>query len=128
VVVFVHRCGEGSEGSHRFSARREEAELKARAADERIKDESLAVSRDLRVAWLNAQTAYDRVDLTRQLLAQAGQAMELAQARYDIGLSSIVELSQAQLAWTSAQISNVSAKYDYQIQRAALEYQMGNLR
>lgn len=113
---------------HLFAARHTEAELKAQAAAARVKDEQLRVARDLRVAWLDAQTAYHRLDLTAQLLDQASQALELAQARYDIGLSSIVELSQAQLSQTSAQIANVSAKYDYQIQRAALEYQMGRLR
>jgi len=54
--------------------------------------------------------------------------LDLAQSRYDLGLSSIVELSQAQLNKTSAEISNVSAKYDYQIQSAVLNFQTGQLR
>jgi outer membrane protein len=49
----------------------------------------------------------------------------LAQRRYDLGLSSIVELSQAQLNLTSAQIASASAKYDYQSQRSLLAYQVG---
>jgi outer membrane protein len=81
----------------------------------------------VRVAWLKANTAYQRLDLTAQLLQQAAQALDLAQARYDIGLSSIVELSQAQLNRTAAEIANVSARYDYQIQRAILDYQTGTL-
>ena len=55
------------------------------------------IARDVRVAWLNATTAYDRLALTRQLLQHAQSAVDLAQSRYDLGLSSIVELSQAQL-------------------------------
>jgi outer membrane protein len=111
-----------------YTARRREAEFHATAANERLRDEQLSIARDVRVAWLQAQTAYRRMDLTAQLLEQASKALDLAQARYQMGLGSIVELSQAQLALTSAQIGNVSARYDYQIQRARLEYQMGELK
>ncbi len=112
---------------HLFGARKQEAELRAEAASERVKDEELAVARDVRVAWFQSQNAWQQMDLTRQLLDQANQALDLAQARYDIGLSSIVELSQAQLAKTSAEISNVTAKYNYELRRAELEYQAGEL-
>jgi outer membrane protein len=54
--------------------------------------------------------------------------MDLARGRYDLGLSSIVELSQAQLNLTSAQIANTTAQYDYQTERAILDYQVGALR
>jgi outer membrane protein len=37
----------------------------------------------------------------------------------------IVELSQAQLNQPAAQIAQASAKYEYQITRAALDYQVG---
>jgi outer membrane protein len=43
-------------------------------------------------------------------------------------LSSIVELSQAQLNLTSAQIASASALYDYQTQRVIVDYQIGSLR
>lgn len=93
-----------------------------------MKDLENRVSRDVRIAWLNANTAYDRISVTAQLLEHATQAVDLAQARYNLGLSSIVELSQAQLNQTEAQIANANAKYDYQIQRAMLDYQVGMLR
>ena len=83
---------------------------------------------EVRIAWLDAKTSYQRLDLTRELLNQAAQALDLAQSRYDLGLSSIVELSQAQLNKTSAEISNVSARYDCQIQTAMLSFQTGRLR
>ncbi|MGE5646404.1 MAG: TolC family protein [Acidobacteriota bacterium] len=111
-----------------YSARREEANLLAQAAERRLQDRELQVARDVRLAWLNARNAWERLGLTRELLDQARQALELAQARYDIGLSSIVELSQAQLNMTSAGIEQASAKYEYQIRRDELEYQMGELR
>jgi outer membrane protein len=111
-----------------FKARRSEAEFRAKAASQSVKDLENRVMRDVRVAYLNARTAFERVGLTAQLLDQAGLALNLAQSRYDLGLSSIIEVSQAQLNLTSAQIASASAKYDYQTQRALLDYQVGVLR
>ncbi len=111
-----------------FSARRAEADFRAQAEDQQLKDLQNGVARDVRVAWLKANTAYQRLDLTTQLLNEATEALHLAQARYDLGLSSIVELSQAQLNETEAELEQARAKYDYQSQLAALNYQMGLLR
>ena len=110
-----------------FKARQTEAELKARAAGQDVNDLENRVTRDVRVAYLNAITAYDRLALTQQLLQQAQQALDLAQSRYDLGLGSIVELSQAQLNVTSAQIADATAHYDYQTQRVVVDYQIGAL-
>jgi outer membrane protein len=111
-----------------FRARQSEAELKASAARENVIDLANRVTRDVRVASLNAQTAYARMGLTTQLLNQARLALDLARGRYDLGLSSIIELSQAQLNLTSAQIASASARYDYQTQHAIVDYQIGSLR
>ncbi len=111
-----------------FKARETEAKMKAKAATENITDEENRVVRDVRVAFLDATTAYDRLSLTQQLLDQAKMGLDLAQSRYDLGLGSIVELSQAQLNLTSAQIANTTAKYEYQSQRIQLDYQVGALR
>ena len=62
----------------------------------------------------------------RTLLAHASQALDLSQSRYSLGLSSIVELSQAQLNETQAQLEQASAKYDYQVQIAALGFATGS--
>ena len=110
-----------------FGARQAEAELRARAATENVRDFETRLVRDVRVAWLNARTALERLGLTEELLKQARLSLELAQARYDLGLGSIVELSQAQLSETSAEIAGASARYDYQSQRAVLQYQIGSI-
>ena len=110
-----------------FKARQAEAELKAKAATENVNDLQNRVIRDVRVAWLSATTAYDRMALTQQLLQQAGSALDLAQTRYDYGLGNIVELSTAQLSLTAAQIAVASAHYEYQAQRILVDYQTGVL-
>jgi outer membrane protein len=106
-----------------YSARSREAQLKTQAAQDRLLDLRNRISRDVRTSWLNANTAYQRVSVTEQLLDQAKLALDLAQTRYSLGLSSIVELSQAQLQQTQAQISNAQAGYDYRLSLAVLQYQ-----
>jgi outer membrane protein len=110
-----------------FKARQAQAALKAKAATENVNDLQNRVIRDVRVAWLSATTAYDRMALTQQLLQQASSALDLAQTRYDYGLGNIVELSTAQLNLTAAQIAVASAHYDYQTQRILVDYQTGVL-
>ena len=111
-----------------FKARRTEAELRARTAEENVKDLQNRVMRDVQVAYLNAVTGYERLSLTQKLLEQAQLALDLSQSRYNLGLSSIVELSQAQLNLTSAQIAVANARYDYQTEWSALQYQIGALK
>src|SRR4029077_325409 len=106
-----------------YTARAREARLRAQAAQERLLDLRNRISRDVRTSWLNANTAYERVSVTQQLFDQASLALDLAQTRYRLGLSSIVELSQAQLQQTQAQISNAQAGYDFRLALAILRYQ-----
>jgi outer membrane protein len=106
-----------------YSARSRESSLRAQAAQDRLLDLRNRIARDVRTSWLNANTVYQRVDVTLQLLDQSNLALDLAQTRYKLGLSSIVELSQAQLQQTQAQISNAQAGYDYRLALAILRYQ-----
>lgn len=111
-----------------FKAREAEAEYKARATEEQLKDAENRIVRDVRLAWLNVDTAYQRINLAAQLLSRAQESLDLAQERYRLGLSSIVELSQAMLSVTVAEIEKANAKFEYLIQRSALDYQSGRLR
>ena len=80
----------------------------------------------MRVAWLNANTAKERIAVTAQLVQAAQQAQSLADARYRLGTSSIVELTQAQLNYTQAELQDTSARYDYQTGRALLNFTTGS--
>jgi outer membrane protein len=111
-----------------FKARREAAESRAQAASKDVQDLSVEIARDVRIAWLDANDAFRRLDVTAQMVAEASEALRLAQARYDNALGSIVELNQAQLNQAGAEIAAASAKYDYLGRRAVLNYAIGILR
>jgi len=113
---------------HLFTARREAARYRARAEDQKVRDLQEKIARDVRVAWSSSKTAFQNIDVTAELLREATLALDLAQGRYNLGLSSIVELYQAELNITQAEIANLNAKYDYQSINAVLQYTMGLLR
>jgi outer membrane protein len=108
-----------------YTARAHEADYRAQAASEQVRNLRDVIARDVRTAVLNAQTADHRIAVAKQLLDQANTALELAQARYKVGLSGIVELTQSQLAQTQAQIEFTNARYAYQTALAVVRYQTG---
>jgi outer membrane protein len=109
-----------------FNALHAEATAQAHAQEQYLRDLQNRVTRDVRKAWLDANSAFERLGVTQQLLNQATQALDLAQQRYKLGLSSIIELSLAQLNMTQAEISQTSAKYDYAAAMSVLRFQTGD--
>lgn len=108
-----------------FSARATEADYRTGAAQQQVQDLRQSIARDVRVSVLQAQSNFQRIAVTQQLVDQANTAFDLAQTRYKMGLSSIVELSQAQLAQTEAEIEYATARYSYQGSLSTLRYQTG---
>ncbi|HTI73141.1 MAG TPA: TolC family protein [Candidatus Limnocylindria bacterium] len=107
------------------TARKREAAFRAKAADETLREAENEAISDVRVAWLNVTNARERLEIQRQLSTTALSAFDLADARYRAGSSSMVELSQAQLNLTSAEIALASARYELLIQQAVLNFQAG---
>jgi outer membrane protein len=109
----------------RYTAQASEAALQAQAASEQIRALRDQVVRDVQTAWLNANTALQRVTVTSELLKESNTALDLAKTRYDLGLSSIVELSQAELQQTEAGISNANARSQYNFAISTIRFQTG---
>jgi outer membrane protein len=110
-----------------YSGRQQEAALKAEASELALKDEENSVIQEVHIAWLNSQNALERLRIARQLFDNARRSSDLAKARYDNGLSSIVEYNQAQLNLISAEITYTNTKYEYLLTRSALDFQTGSL-
>jgi len=108
-----------------YNARAQEAELRAHAAGEQVRNLRDVIARDLRTAVLDAQNAFERIGVTEEMLKESNMALDLSQARYKIGLSGIVELTQAQLAQTQAEIAYANARYAYQTALAVVRFQTG---
>jgi len=110
-----------------FAARRTEAESEANARANDVKEIHLEVTEQVRNSWQRANAAFQSLSVTARLVAQSKEALRLAQARYDAGLGSIVELNEAQVNETSAEISAADANYTYLSRRAELDFAAGLL-
>ena len=111
-----------------FNARAKSADLDTEVKRKRLQDLQNNVARDVRNTWLDTEKAYERLSVTQQLREQAQLALELSQARYKLGLATIVELSQAELQKTEADIDDTDARYQYAVSQIFLGYQMGLTR
>jgi outer membrane protein len=105
-------------------ARSREAGQRAKASGEELRDLKDRIANDVRTSWLNAITAYNRIGVSQQFLDETNLALDLSQTRYNLGLSSVVELSQAQLQQTQAEIEFAAARYRYRIAEAVLRFQI----
>jgi len=111
-----------------FNARSKSADLETQAQEKRLQDFEDNVARDVRNSWLETHNAYERLSVTQQLREQAALALGLAQARYKLGLGTIVEFSQAELQKTDADIQDTDARYRYTVSQIVLDYEMGRTR
>jgi outer membrane protein len=107
------------------SARRAEAEIKVRVTESNLRDEENQIIRDLKITYNNVTFSKKKLVLQEELLKHAQNSASLAQSRYELGSSSIVELGQAQLNQTAAEIAFAVSRYDYLLQRAILDFHRG---
>ena len=107
-----------------FNALHAEAQAQAGARQQYLRDLQNRIVRDVRKAWLNANSGYQRLALTQQLLDQANQALDLAQQRYKLGLSSIIELSQA--ATKSHASPNLTSQRQIRLRRATFRAELSS--
>jgi outer membrane protein len=111
-----------------FNARAKSADLDTEVKRKKLQALQNNIARDVRNSWLDTEKAFERLSVTQQLREQADLALELSQARYRLGLGTIVELSQAELQKTEADIEDTDAHYQYVVTQIFLAYQMGITR
>lgn len=105
-----------------FNARAKAADLQTEVNRQRLADLRNNIARDVRNSWQDTNRAYERLSVTRQLRQQADLALDLAQARYNLGLGSIVEFTQAELQKTEADIADTDATYQYRLTQMVLAF------
>jgi outer membrane protein len=108
-----------------YDARAKTADLQTKVARQKLAELRNNIARDVRVSWQDTNRAYERLSVTQQLREQSNLALDLAQSRYNLGLSSIVEFSQAELGKTEADIADTDARYQYRLTQIVLAYTIG---
>jgi outer membrane protein len=105
-----------------FNARAKAADLQTELNRQKLADLRNNIARDVRTSWQDTARAFERLSVTQQLREQAALSLDLAQSRYNLGLGSIVEFSQAELQKTEADIADTDAKYQYRLTQIVLAY------
>jgi outer membrane protein len=105
-----------------YNARAKTADLQTEVVRQRLADLRNNLARDVRTSWEQTNQAYERLSVTQQLREQANLALDLAQQRYNLGLGSIVEFTQAELGKTEADIADTDATYQYRLTQLTLAY------
>ena len=112
------------DGGNRLSRFRETKAL-IDAAQARVKAAELDISREVEQAQLNVGEAQERIAAAQTAVASAQENFRLAQGRFDAGVGTILELTDAQLFLTQAQNTEAQALADYRIALARLERAIG---
>ena len=87
----------------------------------------LSIISEVTQAYNDYQARVAELESTEKALAASERAYETELERYDIGISTLVELSQAQALYVQAQSNRLQAVYSYTFQEKLLDYYIGNL-
>jgi len=112
------------DGGNRI-ARYREARANLDAAQARVKASELDISREVEQSVNNVIEADERIQAAQVAVASAQENFRLAQGRFDAGVGTILELTDAQLALTQAQNTEAQALADYRIALARLDRAVG---
>ncbi|MGQ0812421.1 MAG: TolC family protein [Nitrospiraceae bacterium] len=99
-----------------------EAKAQKEAADAASLNIEQALTQQVTNAYLDTVTFAQQIKLGEEQVKTAREALQLAKQRYKLGLGSIVEVTQTEVALTSAQTKLAEAQYDYKIAEVTLAY------
>jgi outer membrane protein len=113
-----------------FTGRRQtwrirEAVAHLREARTRVTAREQQIYQDLQNALNQLDSATQRLPLTELLVKQAQETLDLVDQRYRLGAASAVEVTDAQVALTTARAEQVQAKFDYQAALAQIKHAVG---
>ncbi len=106
-------------------ARLRETKALVQSAVFQVKATELDIASDVEQAQLNVSEAQERIGAAQTAVASAQENFRLAQGRFDAGVGTILELTDAQLFLTQAQSTEAQALADYRIGVARLERSIG---
>jgi len=104
-----------------------EANAQKNVADANSLNIEQALTQQVTNAYLDTVTFAQQIKLAEEQVKTAQEALQLARQRYKLGLGSIVEVTQSEVALTGAQTRLADAQYDYKIAEVTLAYAAGSM-
>ena len=102
-----------------------EAAAQQSAAQAGSLDIEQALTQQVTTSYLDTVTLAQQIKLGEEQVKTSQEALQLAKQRYRLGLGSVVEVTQAEVAVTVAQTRLAEAQYDYKIAEVTLAYAAG---
>jgi outer membrane protein TolC len=96
------------------------------AAQQRLRKLELQIRLEVETAVLNANSARERISVTRKSIAEAEESLRIERQKYDFGKGAIVDVLDAQGALLNAQTNYFRALADYSIAKAQVQLAAGN--
>jgi len=104
-----------------------EAKAQLLAAQAGRQDIEQFLTQQVTNAYLATLTFAQQIKLAAEQVKTAQEALQLARQRYKLGLGSVVEVTQSEVAVTAAQTRLADAQYDYKIAEVTLAYGAGGM-
>jgi len=73
-------------------------------------------------AYLDTLTFAQQITLAEEQVKTAQEALQLSKQRYKLGLGTVVEVTQSEVAVTAAQTRLAETQFDYKIAEVTLAY------
>jgi outer membrane protein len=100
----------------------QEARAQKAAAEAVSTNIQQALTQQVTNSYLDTISFAQQIKLGEEQVKTAQEALSLAKQRYRLGLGSIVEVTQAEVALTAAQTKLAESQYDYKIAEVTLAY------
>ncbi|MBN2655300.1 MAG: TolC family protein [Nitrospirae bacterium] len=94
----------------------------AKANEDAVKQDILL---EVQQAMLNLNEAEERITAAELTVRQADENLEIAKGRYNAGVGSPIEVTDALTTYSNAKTAHTAALYDYKIAQSNLEKAMG---
>ncbi len=83
------------------------------------------ITKEVEQRYLDLTSAWELIRATKKALEAARENYRLAQGRYQVGVGSIIEVTDAQVQFFQADLKFVQALYDYRVAEAQLDKAIG---
>jgi outer membrane protein len=108
-------------------AKVQQAQANENAAQAAFDALSQQVMLEVQQNYLNLKEAGERILASQKLLEQAEENLQLAEARYNSGIGSAIEITDARTVLCNSSITNIQALFDYNSSLVLLQWSMGTL-
>lgn len=88
-------------------------------------DKRQQVALEVEQSYVNTVNALERIKATEAAERAAKENIDLANGRYQVGVGSIIEVTDAETLYVDAQTNHIRALYDYKIAEAQLQRAVG---